>query len=187
MKKKLLKRWIKFSELFCFWWIAETTLKLVDLSASCLDIYLQECWQPSLRSFIVHFDCFWATVLYFSGLSTVEDNMNHPSACKDTKNKAPLSLMEAAMSQTINLIGINRFAALFDLSISKKPSTFLKMGVSTDGKDENSFTLADRMEMASLNGCFAVYRSKVNYWLFNVNINRFEINTKRLKALVYAS
>ena len=113
--------------------------------------------------------------------------MNHPSACKDTKNKAPLSLMEAAMSQTINLIGINRFAALFDLSISKKPSTFLKMGVSTDGKDENSFTLADRMEMASLNGCFAVYRSKVNYWLFNVNINRFGINTKRLKVLVYAS
>ena len=101
-----------------------------------------------------------------SGLSTVKDNMNHPAACTDQKNKASLSLMEAAMSQTINLIGINRFAALFDLSISKKPSTFLKMGVSTG--DENSFTLADRMEMASQNGCFAVYRSKVIFIFFTL-------------------
>ena len=100
-------------------------------------------------------------------MSTVTDNMNHPAACTDSKNKAPLSLMEAAMSQTINLIGINRFAALFDLSISKKPSTFLKMGVSSDENDENSFTLGDRMEMASQNGCFAVYRSKVIFFLMS--------------------
>ena len=125
---------------------------------------------PFSRSFVVHFDCFLRNRLilsnFFSGLSTVKDNMNHPAACTDQKNKASLSLMEAAMSQTINLIGINRFAALFDLSISKKPSTFLKMGVSTG--DENSFTLADRMEMASQNGCFAVYRSKVIFIFFTL-------------------
>ena len=88
--------------------------------------------------------------------------MNHEDACSlATKNKIPLSLMEAAMSQTINLIGINRFAALFDLAISKKPSAFLKMGISGESNNEKWLNLGDRMELASKNGCFAAYQSKV--------------------------